>query len=174
MVSEEFPVNFINNAIFVETDVILSVIVRTIIIFFAVLIIIRWMGKKGFGDLTMFELLIVIGLGSAIGDPMIYQQDMSIPQALTAIVIVVVLFKLTDFLTQRSKRFKRVTISPPVLLVEDGKFIEDGLDKAKIEKEEYFSHMRIQGIEDISQVEKSYLEINGQISFIQKKMIESV
>lgn len=50
--------------------------------------------KKGFGELTMFELLIVVGLGSAIGDPMIYQEAMSIPQALTAIVIVVILFKL--------------------------------------------------------------------------------
>lgn len=69
----------------------------------------------------------------------------------------------------KSKRFKRVTISCPVMLVENGKFIEDGLKDAKIEKEEYFSHMRIQGIEDISQVKKSYLEINGQISFIQKK-----
>ncbi|MDQ3851901.1 MAG: DUF421 domain-containing protein [Thermoproteota archaeon] len=137
--------------------------------FFVVLIIIRWMGKKGFGELTMFKLLIVVGLGSAIGDPMIYQQNMSIPQGLAAIVIVVILFKITDILTIRSKRFKRVTISPPVLLVENGKFIEEGFENAKIEKEEYFSHMRIQGIEDISQVRKSYLEINRQISFIQKK-----
>ncbi len=76
MVSGEqpFPIGFINNAIFVETDVILSVIVRTVIMFFAALVLIRWMGKKGFGELTMFELLIVVGLGSAIGDPMIYRE----------------------------------------------------------------------------------------------------
>ncbi len=101
------------------------------------------MGKKGFGEPTMFELLIVVGLGSAIGDPMIYGEGMSISQGLTAIIIiiVVILFKITDILTMKSKRFKRVTISPPVMLVEDGKFIEDSLKKAKIEKEEYFSHM---------------------------------
>ena len=72
------------------------------------------MGKKGFGELTMFELLIVVGLGSAIGDTMIYQENMSIPQALTAIIIVVILFKVTDILTIKNKRFKRVTISCPV------------------------------------------------------------
>jgi uncharacterized membrane protein YcaP (DUF421 family) len=80
-----------------EYNLILSIIVRTIIVTFLILFIIRWLGNKGLGQITTFELIILVGLGSAVGDPMIYAEEISTPQAFTAIVIVVILFKVFDF-----------------------------------------------------------------------------
>ncbi len=85
-----FPLNFIENSLTVELDVVLSVILRTVIITTFVFLVIRWMHHKGTGQLSMHELLVIIGLGSAIGEPMIYIQELTLTQAFIAIIIVVV------------------------------------------------------------------------------------
>jgi uncharacterized membrane protein YcaP (DUF421 family) len=167
--SSSFPFNFIENSLTADFDIILSVILRTVIITIFVFLVIRWMHHKGTGQLSMYELLIIIGLGSAIGEPMIYIQELTLTQAFTAIIIVVALFKLIDYFTIRSKRFEKFTEEDPALLVKDGAYIEEGFRKARVTKGEFHAHMRTNGIKDISEVEESYLEITGQISFIKKK-----
>jgi uncharacterized membrane protein YcaP (DUF421 family) len=167
--SFSFPINFIENSLSADLDVVLSVILRTVIITMFVFLIIRWMHHKGTGQLSMHELIIIIGLGSAIGEPMIYIQELTLTQAFTAIVMVVVLFKLIDYLIMRSKRFEKFAEEDPTLLVKDGAYIEEGFRKARVTKGEFHAHMRTNGLKDISEVEESYLEITGQISFIKKK-----
>lgn len=75
-----FPFNVIHEAIFPDPSSILSVIIRTAIIATLVFIIVKWPGGKRIAQLSPFGLLIVVGLGSTIGDPMIYK-EISIPQA---------------------------------------------------------------------------------------------
>ncbi|MDQ4073436.1 MAG: DUF421 domain-containing protein [Thermoproteota archaeon] len=156
-----------------EFDQIVSAIIRTVTITFFILVIIRWLNKKGLGQLNVFELLIVVGLGSAIGDPMIYVEEQEdgipVPRALVAVIVAVGLFKLFDYLTMKSKRLNKITLGEPTLIVKDGQFTSDGLQKARLNEKEYFAYMRINGIEDVSEVRLSYLEINGQVSFIRKK-----
>jgi uncharacterized membrane protein YcaP (DUF421 family) len=170
---EYFLLNILQNAFNAEYNLILSIIVRTIIVTFLILFIIRWLGNKGLGQLTTFELIILVGLGSAVGDPMIYAEEVSIPQAFTAIVIVVILFKVFDYFTMKSHRFSKLTVPEAILLVKDGEMVENGLHKARIDDREFESYMRIHGIEDISEVKLSYLEVNGQVSFIKKKGVIS-
>ncbi len=170
--SPSFPFDFIENSLTVELDIILSVILRTVVITAFVFLVIRWMHHKGTGQLSMHELIIIVGLGAAIGEPMIYVQELTLTQAFTAIVIVVALFKLIDYLTIRSKRFEKFVEEDPTLLVKDGAYIEEGFKKARITKGEFQAHMRTNGIKDISEVEESYLEITGQISFIKKKTMQ--
>jgi uncharacterized membrane protein YcaP (DUF421 family) len=170
---EYFLLNILQNAFNAEYNLILSIIVRTIIVTFLILFIIRWLGNKGLGQLTTFELIILVGLGSAVGDPMIYAEEISIPQAFTAIVIVVILFKVFDYFTMKSHRFSKLTVPEAILLVKDGEMVENGLHKARIDDREFESYMRIHGIEDISEVKLSYLEVNGQVSFIKKKELIS-
>jgi uncharacterized membrane protein YcaP (DUF421 family) len=166
---EYFLLNILENAFNAEYNLILSIIVRTIIVTFLILFIIRWLGNKGLGQLTTFELIILVGLGSAVGDPMIYAEEISIPQAFTAIIIVVILFKAFDYFTMKSHRFSKLTVPEAILLVKDGEMVDNGLHKARIDDREFESYMRIHGIEDISEVKLSYLEVNGQVSFIKKK-----
>ena len=167
--SSSFPFDFIENSLAVDFDILLSVILRTVIITTFVFLVIRWMHHKGTGQLNMYELIIIIGLGSAIGEPMIYVQELTVTQSFAAIIIVVALFKLIDYLVVKSKRFEKFTEEDPTLLVKDGTYIEEGFKKARVTKGEFQAHMRTNGIKDISEVEESYLEITGQISFLKKK-----
>ena len=87
-----FLEQFLNEAILSSPEIIFSVILRTLIVTLLILTIIRWLGNKGIGQLNSFELLIIIGVGSIIGDPMIYTEEISIPQAISAVVIIVIIF----------------------------------------------------------------------------------
>ncbi len=155
----------ITSALVPDPSSLLSVFVRTTIIALLVFAIVKWLGGKGIGQLSPFGLLIVVGLGSAIGDPMIYN-EVSIPQAMVAVIIVVVFFKIIDYLTLRSKRFRESVEPHPILLVDYGQVSKKGLEKAKMDKEEFEVEMRLAGIERESEIKFARLEPNGKISFI--------
>jgi uncharacterized membrane protein YcaP (DUF421 family) len=165
---QPFPFNLVQNAFAADGDFLLSIIVRTILVTLFVVVVIRWMGHKGLGQLNMYELLIVIGLGTAIGDPMIYK-ELSLPHAFTSILVVVILFKMLDFFTTKSKRFGKLILPKPILIVKDGNLVDKGLSDARMNEDEYRSYMRIHGIREMSEIEESYLELNGQVSFIKKR-----
>ena len=152
-------------ALLPDPSSILSVIFRTSIIALLVFVIIKWLGGKGIGQLSPFGLLIVVGLGSAIGDPMIYN-EISIPQAMMAVIVAVVFFKIIDYLTLKSKKFREKVEPNPILLVDYGQISKDGLQKAKMDIEEFEIEMRLAGIENINEIKFARLEPNGRISFI--------
>ena len=57
-------------------------------------------------------------------------------------------------------------VAQPVQLVKDGKYLMSGLKKARISEDEFKSLMRLNGIKNLEDVQESYLEMNGQVSFI--------
>lgn len=163
-----FPFSFIQRALIPDPSLIISVVFRTIIISIIVFLIIKWLGSKGLTQLSPFAFILFIGLGSAVGDPMIYK-DMSIPQAMIAVLVVVIFFKAIDYSSSKSKKVQNFMKPKPVLLIKDGKIDENGLKKANVDKDELESQIRIKGLTEISEILSAYLEPSGQISFIIKK-----
>ena len=141
------------------------VIFRTAIVTLLIVFVIKWLGNKGLGQLSTIELIIILGLGNAVSEPMLNPTETSIPQGFTVIIIAIAIFKMYDYLTTRYKKFSKMIVSKPILLVKDGK---DSMMKARISEEEFESYLRLSGTNDISDIKLSYLEINGQVSFIKK------
>lgn len=162
----------IDDVINFDPSLIISIIVRTLLISFILLFLVKWLGSKGVGQLTTYELIIILGLGNVIGEPMV-SMDISIPQMFTSVIMIVLLFKLLDYLTARGGRVGRLIEPNVILLVKHGQLQKEGLEKAKIGIDEYKSHMRLHGIRKISEIDESYLEINGQISFIKIENINN-
>lgn len=94
---------------------------------------------------------------------------MPIPRALVAVIVVVGLFQLIDIFTIKSDKFSKLTLSDPTLIVKYGKFVDRGLEKARLDQKEFYSYMHINGIANIKEIKLFYLEVNDQISFIRKK-----
>ena len=166
------PFKIITDALVPEPSSILSVIIRTAIVATLVFIIVKWLGGKGIGQLSPFGLLIVVGLGSAIGDPMIYK-EISIPQAMAAVMIAVIIFKVIDYLTLKSSRFREYIEPKPILLVEHGSIVNEGLKKAKMDMADFETELRLRGLEDASEIKYARLESKGKISFIMKEKMTS-
>ena len=170
--SSTSPYKVIYDALIPDPSSILSVIIRTAIIATLVFVIVKWLGGKGIGQLSPFGLLIVVGLGSAIGDPMIYK-EISIPQAMAAVIIAVIFFKVIDYLTLKSRRFRESIEPKPILLVEHGSIVNEGLKRAKMDMAEFEAEMRLSGLENAREIKYARLESNGKISFIINKKTTS-
>lgn len=99
---------------------------------------------------------------------MLNPSQTSIPQGFTVVIIAIAIFKVYDYLTSRYNRFSKVIVPDPILLVKDGKIIDESMKKAKISKKELESYTRLSGTDDISDIKSSHLEINGQVSFVKK------
>ncbi|RYG49103.1 MAG: DUF421 domain-containing protein, partial [Chitinophagaceae bacterium] len=79
-----------------------EVLFRTLIMFILVLSALRILGKRGVRQLSIFELVVIISLGSAAGDPMFYK-DVGIVPAIGVFTVVVSSYYLVTYLVGKSK-----------------------------------------------------------------------
>ena len=141
----------------------LQIVVRTLIMFSVILIFLRMSGKKGVRQLSIFEVAIIIGLGSAAGDPM-SNKDNAILPALLVFLTVLGLYRLITWIAAKNEGFESILEGDPVYIIEDGMFNLDTGEKT-FAKDEFFSEMRQQNIEHLGQVKTAILETNGNVSF---------
>jgi uncharacterized membrane protein YcaP (DUF421 family) len=140
-----------------------EVVFRTLIMFSLILLFLRLSGKKGVRQLSLFEVAIIIGLGSAAGDPM-FNQDNAILPAIIVFISILSLYRLLTYLAGRYEWFERVLEGDPVYIIEEGQFVLDQ-DEPMFAKDEFFAEMRQQNIEHVGQVKIAILETNGTVSF---------
>ena len=159
----------VENAFNVDLKTMLAVIFRTTIVTLLIVFVIKWLGNKGLGQLSTIELIIILGLGNAVSEPMLKPTEMSIPQGYAVIIVAIAIFKMYDYLTTKYRRFSKMIVAKPILLVKEGKILDESMMKARISHEEFESYLRLSGTDDISEIKSSYLEINGQVSFIKKR-----
>jgi len=71
---------------------------------------------------------------------MLNPSQTSIHQGFTVIIIARAIFKMYDYFTTRYKKFSKMIVSKPILLVKDGKFLEDSIMKTRISEDEFESY----------------------------------
>ena len=141
----------------------LEIGLRTILMFAFVLLMLRLSGKKGVRQLSIFEVAIIIALGSAAGDPM-FDKERAIIPSLLVFGFVLLFYRAMTYLASKYEKFESILEGDPVYIIEDGVFSRNGSDKT-FAKDEFFAEMRVQGIEHLGQVKTAILETNGQVSF---------
>ncbi|WP_233268839.1 DUF421 domain-containing protein [Mucilaginibacter lacusdianchii] len=142
----------------------LEIALRTILMFAFVLLMLRLSGKKGVRQLTIFEVAIIIALGSAAGDPM-FNKDMAILPSLLVFAIILGFYRLLTYIAARSVRFESMLEGDPMYIIEDGMFTLQEESDNTFAKDEFFAEMRAESIEHVGQVRTAVLETNGQVSF---------
>ncbi len=142
-----------------------EVLARTAIMFIIVLAVIRLSGKRGVRQLSIFEVAIIVSLGSAAGDPMFYK-DVAIVPAIFVCLTIIVLYRLITYLTAKNERIEKWVEGKPVYIVEDGVFCIDNISRDTLAKDEFFSELRQSNVEHLGQVRVAILETNGSISLL--------
>lgn len=142
----------------------IEIAIRTLIMFTIILVFLRLSGKKGVRQLSIFEVAIIIGLGSAAGDPMTNPDNAIVP-ALLVFITILLFYRLITWLAARSERFESILEGDPVYVIEDGMFALLEAKEQTYAKDEFFSEMRQQNIEHVGQVKTAILETNGNVSF---------
>lgn len=145
-----------------------EIALRTIIIYGYTLMMIRWIGGRGVAQLSMVEFVLVIALGSAVGDAMFYP-EVPLLAAMMVITLVVATNKLLDRLIVRSDRAKRVIDGATVELVRDGRILPDGAQHRDLGMAEIKAMLRIAGVENLGQVRHAFLESGGGLSLFRRE-----
>lgn len=141
----------------------LEVIFRSTVMFTILLLTLKLAGKRGVKQLSIFETVIIIALGSAAGDPMFYEDVGIVPAAIVFLVIIILYCSVT-WLTGKSKKFEEFIEGKTECLINDGKFSISSFKKETLAQDEFFSELRVKSIEHLGQVKHAFIEPSGEIS----------
>lgn len=141
----------------------LEIAVRVVIIWLWTVVLLRWVGGRGISQMSVVEFLLVIALGSAVGDAMFYP-DVPLLQAMLVILLVVLADKGIDIAFRKSSRAKRLVDGTPTEVLRDGHLRQAGLASQGIGPTEVKEHLRMKGIRNLGQVEYAFMEPSGELS----------
>ena len=140
-----------------------EVVFRTTIMFVVLLLTLKFTGKRGVKQLSIFETVIIIALGSAAGDPMFYD-DVALIPAIIVFTVVILLYRLVTWLTGKSKKFEEFIEGKTECIIKEGKFSIETFKKESLAMDEFFSELRIKSVEHLGQVKNAFMETSGEIS----------
>ncbi|NSW89630.1 MAG: DUF421 domain-containing protein [Firmicutes bacterium] len=145
----------------------LIVFIRTLILYFLVVVVMRIMGKRQIGQLQPFELVVAIMISELAAVPM---QDTAIPliNGIIPILTLLIAQMLLSFISMLNVWARGVICGTPSILIENGKINEQNLRKEMYTLNDLLEQLRSSNIYNISDVEFAILETNGQLSIIPK------
>jgi len=150
----------------------LEIVLRTAVMFLFALALIRTLGKRSLGQLSIFDFVIIIALGSAVGDPMFYE-DVPLLYGMVVVAVVVALERALALLTSRQARVERMVDSSPTVLVRDGVVDYKALRHELMSVSELFQALRANGVVQLDDVALAVLEPSGHISLRTENGLES-
>lgn len=142
-----------------------EIAIRVSVMFVLIIVFLRFTGKRGVRQLSIFELTIILSLGSIAGDPM-FTEDLPIIQAIIIMSLVIGLYRLCTWLMMRYQPFENLLEGRALYIVEDGMLVLDKIEQGKMSHDEFFAEMRQQGIEHLGQVRVGLLETDGTFSIL--------
>jgi uncharacterized membrane protein YcaP (DUF421 family) len=145
-----------------EWTFLLETFIRTFVMFLVILIALRLLGKRGIHQLSVFELGVIIGLGSAAGDPMFYK-DVGILPSMIVFIVVVCMYRLVTYLISKSERFEKLIEGKPTSIIKEGIILES-FKKQPLGRDELLASLRQKHIYHLGQLETVIIESDGQLS----------
>src|SRR5688500_15292344 len=139
-----------------------EVLLRSAIMFIVAIIALRIIGKRGIMQ-GVFELVTIITLGSAAGDPMFYKKVGLLPATLVFVTIIL-MYRITNFFVSKSKSFEHLIEGRHIRLVKDNRFAIENINEEELSKDEIFSDLRMGGVSHLGQVDAAYIEASGKMS----------
>ncbi len=141
------------------------VLVRTLVIYFALLITMRLLGKRQLGEMELSEFVLAALIADLAAHPL---QDIGIP-LINGLVPILTLFcceVLISGATLKSVRLRSLFFGRPSVLILRGKVIQRELRKNRFSLDELMQELRNQGVLDISKIEYGILETDGRLNVI--------
>ena len=144
----------------------MDAVVRALAIYVILMVIFRISGKRSLAQITTFDFVLLLVIGEATQQALL-GDDFSLTNAALIIVTLVGADIGLSLIQQRFPRLDPWLEDVPLLLVENGKVIQERLDKSRISESEILQAARTtQGLERLEQVKYAVLERTGEISII--------
>ena len=136
---------------------------RTVILYSVLIAVIRLMGKRQVGQMEPAEFVVTMLVANLASIPM---QEEGIPllAGLVPILTVLGMELVLSHLSLKSVRFRKLLCGKPVILIENGKVLQQNLRKTRVTLDELTGHLREKDVLDLATVQFAILETNGNLS----------
>jgi uncharacterized membrane protein YcaP (DUF421 family) len=146
----------------------LEVALRLVVLYVMMAIAIRLMGRRASAELTRNELLAIVALAAAVG-PAMQAPDRGLLPPMMIAAWVVVWQRVVAAATYHSARLERAMHGQGAILLSDGVVDPSALKESAVSRERLFAELRAQGLMQLGQVQRVYLEPDGSFCVIQQQ-----
>ncbi len=146
---------------------ILEVSLRSALSLIALFFLTKLLGKKQISQLSVFEYIIGITIGSIAAEGSL-NLDYPLINSIVVMTIYVIIVFVMSFLTLKSMLVRRIFTGIPTVLIEKGKIIESGLRKCMLDINDLLEECRNKGYFDLNQLDYAIMETSGKVSFLPK------
>lgn len=143
----------------------METVIRVFVIYVVIVVGLRVLGKREFGQLTPLELVTLLIIPEIVSQALVREDD-SVTNAVIGVATLFGLVYLTSLLSHVSEPFERLISSDPTVLIQHGKMLEHNMNKERITPEEIFTEMHKSGLYKLEQVQWAVLETDGKIAVI--------
>ena len=148
------------------TNFLIEVLIRTVIMYFALLVVLRLMGKRMGGQLTISELAVMVTLGAIICVPM-QVPDKGIVQGIFVLLCAWAFQRGLSWVGFKSSKMENLIQGKEAVLIKDGVIEVKELEAANISRQQLYGVLRSQNIYNLGAVERVYIEASGMFSVFQ-------
>ncbi len=142
---------------------------RPALVYLFLMVLLRLTGKRTLAQITTFDFVLLLIISEATQQALIGEDNSMINGAIV-VGTLIGLNILMSLLKQRYRWVDRLLDDIPLLIVEDGKLLQDRMDKARVDEDDVLDAAReIHGLERMDQIRHAILERDGQISIIPRR-----
>jgi uncharacterized membrane protein YcaP (DUF421 family) len=145
----------------------MDVVIRAAIAFFFIFFLTRVIGRRELSSLQPFDLILLVVLGDIVQQG-VTQSDYSVTGLLLAGATIAVLQLTVSYVSFRVARLRPLLEGEPIVLIEDGRFIDMNLERERLTQGEVLEEARQNQIGSADEIQWAVLETSGNISFITK------
>lgn len=143
-------------------------ILRGVVVFGMVLLFLRFSGKRPIGQMTPFDLVLLLLISNAVQNSM-NGGDNSITAGAILAAILISANSFVSWLTRRSRKIEVLVEGQAVLLVHNGRVCDDALRRADLTLHDLLAALREHDCADVAEVHAAILETDGHISVLTRK-----
>jgi len=144
----------------------ISIILKTIVLYFYIVLVYRLMGKKEVGKLSIIDLIVSI-LIAELAAMSIESTDRSIFVSIIPIRVLVIIQIVLSYISLKSDKVRKIIDGNPTTIIKEGKIKFNEMAKLRYSLEDLITQLREQGIKSIEEVDYAILENNGKLSVFQ-------
>ena len=141
------------------------IVVRTLVVYFVLFVAIRMAGKREIGQMTPFDLVVLLVISNAVQNAML-GPDNSLNGGILAALSLLFVNRVVARLGSRSRWLQEQLVGQPTVLVNDGQLVEENLRREGVSDDEVTQALREHGIQDLKTVKLAVLEVDGTISVV--------
>ena len=143
----------------------LTIIIRTVLIYIIVTAAIRIMGKRQVSDMQTSELVITFIISQTAALPL-EDADRPLLNSLVPIMMIIAIELIISLVMMKSRKARALICGHPIVVIKDGKILESQLRRLRISYEDLYSLLRAKDMSDEKSIRYGVIEPNGTLSIL--------